>query len=97
MLQSNYTREHSEATQALLRGFVGDIVEGVASSRGLPEAEVHPLPDPPAAMQSNNVPRLTMAGQPDVNGHSTPCMASLHEGFWSTRCRVSYKGTVTFH
>ncbi|CAL5221921.1 g4192 [Coccomyxa viridis] len=38
--QSNYTREHSEATQALLRGFVGDIVEGVASSRGLPEAEV---------------------------------------------------------
>ena len=39
MLQSNYTREHREATQALLRGFVGDIVEGVASSRGLPEAE----------------------------------------------------------
>ena len=43
VLQSNYTREHSEATQALLRGFVGDIVEGVASSRGLPEAEVHPF------------------------------------------------------
>ena len=55
LLQSNYTREHSEATQALLRGFVGDIVEGVASSRGLPEAEVHPLPDLPAAMWSNQV------------------------------------------
>ena len=40
VLQGNYTREHSEATQALLQGFVGDIVEGVASSRGLPEAEV---------------------------------------------------------
>ncbi len=39
-VQSDYTREHSEATQALLKGFVGDIVKGVASSRGLPEAEV---------------------------------------------------------
>ena len=42
-MQSNYTREHSEATQALLRGFLGDIVEGVASSRGLAEAEVPPF------------------------------------------------------
>ena len=40
IMQSNYTREHSEATQALLKGFVGDIIEGVASSRGLPQAEV---------------------------------------------------------
>ena len=40
LVQSNYTREHREATQALLKGFVGDIVEGVASSRSLPVDEV---------------------------------------------------------
>ncbi len=40
VVQSGYTKEHSEATQALLKGFVGDIVEGVASSRGLSETEV---------------------------------------------------------
>jgi len=39
-MQSNYTREHSEATQALLKGFVGDIVEGVAWGRRLSETEV---------------------------------------------------------
>ena len=39
-MQSNYTREHGEATQALLKGFLGDIVEGVAASRSLPEDEV---------------------------------------------------------
>ena len=40
LVQSSYTREHKEATQALLKGFVGDIVEGVASSRNLPEDKV---------------------------------------------------------
>ena len=40
--QSDYTKEHREATQALLRGFVGNIVEGVAASRALSETEVSP-------------------------------------------------------
>lgn len=39
-MQSDYTKEHKEATHALLKGFVGDIVDGIASSRGLQEAEV---------------------------------------------------------
>ena len=40
LVQSTYTREHKEATKALLKGFVGDIVEGVASRRSLPEDKV---------------------------------------------------------
>ena len=40
MTQNDYTKEHREATQALLKGFVSNIVEGVASSRALSEVKV---------------------------------------------------------
>ena len=44
MAQNDYTKEHREATQALLKGFVSNIVEGVAGSRALSEAEVSFMP-----------------------------------------------------
>jgi hypothetical protein len=39
-VQDNYTKEHRHATEALLRGFVADIVDGIAAARGLDPKQV---------------------------------------------------------
>jgi hypothetical protein len=39
-VQDDYTRQHKEAVQALLRGYVDEIVEGVATCRGLARDKV---------------------------------------------------------
>lgn len=43
-VQDNYTKEHRHATEALLRGFVADIVDGIAAARGLDPKQVRAWP-----------------------------------------------------
>ena len=40
-MQDNYTKEHRHATETLLRGFVTDIVDGIAAARGLDPKQVY--------------------------------------------------------
>lgn len=43
-VQDNYTKEHRHATEALLRGFLADIVDGIAAARGLDPKQVRAWP-----------------------------------------------------
>ena len=41
--QDNYTKEHRHATETLLRGFVDDVIDGIAAARGLDQKEVRTI------------------------------------------------------
>ena len=61
-MQNEYTPEHREATEAILTGFIGQIIQGVASARGLEEGYVRQALDAAPLTCSEAVSRKLVDG-----------------------------------